>query len=244
MASPHFLERHKRHLLLKEVGGPGLARLGAARIAIIGAGALGGPCALYLAAAGVGTIEIHDDDHVELSNLQRQVQFSQADIGKPKAACLAQKLAALNDDVTALAVAARFGAGSGVTADILVDATDSFESRFDVNAAAIGARVPLVSGAASGWQGQVAVFTPGRPGGGPCYRCLVGEVPAGRADCETLGVVGAVTGIVGARLALEALKLVTGAGPSQIGRFWRHDALTGEGKTVKIAPDPECPACG
>ncbi|MEO0465037.1 MAG: ThiF family adenylyltransferase [Pseudomonadota bacterium] len=239
-----FLERHRRHLLLKDIGGPGLAKLRAARISLVGAGALGGPAALYLAAAGVGTIDIWDDDTVDLSNLQRQVQFSTGDIGARKVDMLAARLAELNPDCIVNTHASRVAASTEIAGEILLDATDNYQTRFALNALAHTSRRHLVSGAAIAWTGQVSVFSSGLQNNAPCYRCLVPQEPPAPADCSTEGVVGAVTGIVGARMALECLKLITGAGEPLIGRLWRFDGLSGETKISKLRPDPECSVCG
>ncbi|MEM0986258.1 MAG: HesA/MoeB/ThiF family protein [Pseudomonadota bacterium] len=241
--SPQDLDRHKRHLLLKEIGGPGLQKLKSASVAIVGAGALGGPCALYLAAAGVGTLTIVDDDRVERSNLQRQVQFSEADVGRPKTERLAARLVALDSDLTVRAEAKRFADGDRLDGDILVDATDNFPTRFALNALAHRTGRPLVSGAAQGWQGQVSVFASGIDPSAPCYRCLVPEEPPRAASCETDGVVGAVTGMIGAAMALEVVKLVTGAGESLKGRLWIVDGLEHHSRTVSLQRDPACQVC-
>ena len=243
MAVHDSLTRHKRHLLLKEIGGPGLKKLAAAHVTLIGAGALGGPCALYLAAAGVGRITIYDGDVVDLSNLQRQVQFSETEIGQNKAACLARRLRALNSDIEVDGREVMFGRHTPLQGDLVIDATDSFAARFDVNAAARDHGAILVSGAAIGWVGQVGLFSPGQPRAGPCYRCFVPEDPQQEEDCATVGVVGAVTGITGARMALEALKWITGAGTASLGQLWCFDGLTGQSRIVRILPDPECSHC-
>lgn len=238
------LERHKRHILLKEIGGPGVGRLRAASVAIVGAGALGGPCALYLAAAGIGRLSVVDDDRVDRSNLQRQVQFGEADIGALKAERLAERVGAIDAGISVGVRTARFGANDHLDAEILVDASDNFPTRFALNTHAHDSGRPLVSGAAQGWQGQVSVFASGLGGGAPCYRCLVPDTPPDAADCDTMGVVGAVTGMVGARMALEVVKLVTGAGEPLIGQLWILDGLTGRGRTVAIRRDPGCQTCG
>ena len=239
-----FLERHRRHILLKDIGGPGLKRLQNASVTIIGAGALGGPAALYLAAAGIGRLEIWDDDAVDLSNLQRQVQFETADIGAGKASRLAGRLWALNPDTEIVVQPTRFEAGQEIGGDILIDATDNYEARFAMNALAHTSGRALVSGAAIGWDGQVSVLASGLQKDTPCYQCLVPETPPDPADCSTVGVVGAVTGMVGARMALECLKLITRAGTPLIGALWRFDGLSGNSRTIKLRPDPECPTCG
>lgn len=244
MASPDEIDRHRRHILLKEIGGPGVARLKAARVSIIGAGALGGPVALYLAAAGVGSIEILDDDTVERSNLQRQVQYSDAQIGAPKAETLTARLKALNPGVDAKARAERFGEGTELSGEILIDASDNFATRHSLARLAHESGRMLVSGAAIGWQGQVAVFASGLQAGEPCYGCFVPEAPDEGEDCATVGVAGPVTGIVGSRMALEVIKIVTGAGTPLISRLWRLDGLSGESRIARIRQDPDCPICG
>ncbi len=238
-----FLERHKRHILLKEIGGPGVQKLAGASVCLIGAGALGGPCALYLAAAGIGQIELIDDDVVEASNLQRQVQFKEADIGQAKTDVLARQLKAMNSDIDIRTHRGRFEEGMSLTGDILIDACDNFQTRFSLNKLAHRTRRVLVHGAATGWQGQVSVFASGRDKGAPCYRCWVPEAPDEGEDCETLGVVGPVTGLIGTRMALETLKVITGAGEPLIGRLWLLDGLSGQSRLVSLPQDPACPHC-
>ncbi|MEM1035405.1 MAG: HesA/MoeB/ThiF family protein [Pseudomonadota bacterium] len=241
--SPEDLERHKRHIMLKEIGGPGVARLKTASVSIIGAGALGGPCALYLAAAGVGQIEIWDHDTVDRSNLQRQVQFTEADIGNSKSVLLADRLRAQNPTLKITAVQKRFNETSTLSGDILIDASDNFPTRFALNQLAHSTARYLVSGAASRWAGQVSVFASGLDPAMPCYRCFVSEEPPEAEACDEVGVVGALTGSIGAAMALEAIKLITGAGTPLIGRLQIHDALESSVRTVKLRPDPECPVC-
>ncbi len=241
--TPDDLERHKRHILLREIGGPGVQKLRAARVSIVGAGALGGPCAMYLAAAGCGLIELVDDDHVELSNLQRQIQFCENDTGALKVEALARRLSGMHVGTQVIARPERFGAASELAGDILIDASDNFETRFALNQLAHDSGRLLVSGAATGWSGQVGVFASGVDPGAPCYRCLVPQLPQQAADCSTQGVVGPVTGLVAARMALETLKLVTGAGEALIGRIWIVDALSGAGRVVRLHPDTDCPVC-
>lgn len=238
------IERHKRHLLLKEIGGPGLAKLRAAKVSIIGAGALGGPCALYLAAAGLGQIEIWDDDTVDRSNLQRQIQFADADIGRSKAQLLCERLTALNPDVSAVVREARFSDKDEASGDILIDATDNFETRFLLNRLAHESGRVLVSGAASRWSGQVAVYASGVQADAPCYQCFVPELPPEAEACDEVGVVGAVTGMVGTNMALELIKLVVGTGEPLIGRLLIIDGLRGENRVLKLRPNPDCSVCG
>ena len=237
------IERYARHLVLADVGGPGQQRLKAARVLIVGMGGVGGPAALYLAAAGIGTLGLVDDDTVSLSNLQRQIQFDTADVGASKVEVSARRLAALNPHVEVQTFAERLSpdAASQRVAgwDLVIDGTDDFETRMAVNAACVQARVPLVSGALGAWSGQVAVFE-----GRPCYRCLVPDIPPDAETCARVGVIGALAGLIGSLVALEAIKRLTGAGEPLTGRLWIHDALSGRSRTVRIAADPACPVCG
>ncbi len=236
------IERYARHLVLAEVGGPGQQRLAAARVLIVGVGGVGGPAALYLAAAGVGTIGLVDADTVGLSNLQRQIQFTTDDIGKGKVAVAADRLTALNPHVRVephpVALTPRNAHGLIAAHDLVIDGTDDFETRFTVNAACVAAGVPLVSGALGRWSGQVGVFA-----GRPCYRCLVPETPPEAETCARVGVVGALAGIVGAMTALEAIKIITGAGEALTGRLLLYDGLSATARTVRITADPACPVC-
>ena len=236
------IERYARHLVLVEVGGPGQQRLKAARVGLIGLGGVGAPAALYLVAAGIGTLRLIDDDTVALSNLQRQIAFDVADIGRPKAEAGAEALTALNPHVRVEPFAGRL---TGATAarlvegcDVVVDGTDDFETRFAVNAACMAARIPLVSGALGRWNGQVGVFT-----GRPCYRCLVPGAPPEAETCARVGVIGALAGVVGSMVALEAIKLIAGAGQPLAGRLLIYDGLAGTARTVTVAADPDCPVC-
>ncbi len=202
------IERYARHLVLAEVGGPGQQRLKAARVGLIGLGGVGAPAALYLAAAGAGTLRLIDDDVVALSNLQRQIAFNTADLGRSKVEAGAEALAALNPHVRIEPVADRLTDANAARliagCDIVIDGTDDFATRFAVNAACVAARIPLVSGALGRWSGQVGVFS-----GRPCYRCLVPAAPPGAETCARVGVIGALAGVVGSMTALEAIKLIT-----------------------------------
>lgn len=243
---PDQVERYARHLMLKEVGGAGQATLLGAKVAIIGAGGLGGPAGLYLAAAGVGHITIIDDDTVEPSNLQRQVQFVHMDRGMPKATVMADTLIELNPDTSPTPVqyrltpsnASRLLAGH----DIVLDGTDSFEARYAANDACRALGIPLVSGALGRFNGQVSLFDYHRDG--PCYRCLVPDIPPNAETCAEIGVIGALAGIVGSMMALEAIKYITGAGETLSGRLWLYDGLSCESRTVKLSRDPDCKTCG
>lgn len=241
--TPDDIERHKRHILLKEIGGPGVAKLRAASVSMVGAGALGGPCALYLAAAGVGHIALWDDDAVDRSNLQRQIQFGEADVGQKKAEILAARLVAINPDTNVTVNAARW-TGQPLHGDVIIDATDNFETRFALNDAAHESRRVLVSGAASRWSGQVAVYASGVVQGAPCYRCFVPDLPPAAEACDDVGVVGALTGQVGALMALEVVKQLTGAGTPLVGAVQITDGLTAQARQVKLRPNPDCQVCG
>lgn len=242
------IDRHARHILLKEIGGPGQAKLGKAQIVIIGAGGLGNPAALYLAAAGVGALTLIDPDTVSLDNLQRQVLFRTADIDRSKVDAAKDALHAL-DPATGIETHRLLADASNLPAlldgaDLVLDGCDDFATRFAVNDAAIAARIPLVSGAVGRWDGQVSTFAPHLGPHAPCYRCLVPEIPPDAESCAVTGIVGAITGIVGTLMALEAVKLITKAGEPLIGRVQIVDGLSGGLRTVKLARDPACKACG
>ena len=231
--------------MLREIGGPGQAKLADATVGVVGAGGLGGPAALLLAAAGVGTLRIWDDDVVELSNLQRQIQFAETDVGARKVATLAARVRDLDSGLRVEAHDARLGADAAdalAGCDVVLDCTDSFASRFYVDAASRALGVPLVSGAAAGWSAQVGVFNAGPDA--PCYRCFVSDAPPDALDCETVGIVSAVVAAAGSVQALEAIKLVTGAGEPLSGRLWVWDGLSGASRTVSVVRDPDCPGCG
>lgn len=236
------IERYARHLVLSEIGGPGQQRLKAARVGLVGLGGVGAPAALYLAGAGVGALRLIDHDTVGLSNLQRQIAFSEADIGAAKVAAGAARLTGLNPHVRIETAAERLTPGAVARliegCDVIIDGTDDFATRFATNAGCVAVGVPLVSGALGRWSGQVGVFA-----GRPCYRCLVTEVPPEAETCARVGVVGALAGVVGAMTALEAIKLITGAGEPLAGRLLLYDGLAGTARTVTIPPDPTCPVC-
>ncbi len=237
-------ERYARHILLKEIGGPGQQKLKAATVAIVGAGGLGAPAALYLAAAGVGRLRLIDDDTVSLDNLQRQIIFRDTDVGAAKVDRAQAALTALNDNVAVEIERQRLTEANAAYllrgTDVVLDGTDDFETRFAVNAAARELGVPLVSGAVGRWDGQVATFVRG----GPCYRCFVPETPPDAETCARVGVVGALTGVIGSIMALEAIKLIAQAGEPLIGRVMLFDGLKGEARTTSLKRDPACPVCG
>ena len=237
------VERYARHLVLREVGGPGQQALKAARVLVVGAGGLGSPAALYLAAAGVGTLGLVDADTVALSNLQRQVLYATVDVGRLKVEAAAEHLSALNRNVAVMPHATHIDAANVrdlIRAyDLVLDGTDNFEARFAVADACVAEGKTLVSGAIGRWTGQVGVFA-----GKPCYRCLVSEAPPDAETCVAVGVVGALAGVIGSMMALEAIKLIARAGEPLAGRLMIYDALAGEARTVRIGADPHCPVCG
>ncbi|MEL6687277.1 MAG: molybdopterin-synthase adenylyltransferase MoeB [Pseudomonadota bacterium] len=241
---PEQVERYARHLVLKEIGGAGQNALLDANVAIVGAGGLGGPAALYLAAAGVGRITLIDDDVISLSNLQRQVQFNTEEIGQSKVGALAQRIREINPDTKTGALPERLNEKNASIMledhDLILDGTDSFVTRFAVNDAALSLGIPLLSGAVGRFDAQVGLF--GSPG--PCYRCLVPDFPPDEERCAEVGVVGALTGIAGSVMAMEAIKWITGAGNTLAGRLWIYDGLTAESRTIKLTRDPNCQACG
>ncbi len=245
--SPAELARYSRHILLPGVGVEGQRKLAAAKVLVVGAGGLGSPAALYLAAAGVGTIGIADFDKVEAHNLQRQILHDTASIGHPKVESAAARLAALNphtrivrhpEGATA-ANALRLFAGY----DIVVDGTDNFPTRYLNNDAAVLARRPLVYGSIFQFEGQVSVFDPSR--GAPCYRCLFPEPPPPGSvpNCGEAGVLGALCGTIGSLQALEAIKLILGIGEPLHGRLVVFDALAHRFRTLNVRRDPACPLC-
>ncbi len=243
MFSDDEVERYARHLVLREIGGQGQQKLKAAKVLVVGAGGLGGPAALYLAAAGVGTLGLVDADHVSLSNLQRQILFSTPDVGESKTDRGVQHLAALNPEIGLVSHPFALTADNAEALigqyDLVLDGVDDFAVRYLINAACLATGKTLVSGAIGRWTGQVAVFH-----GQPCYRCLVPEIPPGAETCSVVGVVGALAGIIGSMMALEAIKQITGAGETLASRLFVYDGLSAEARTVRLSADPDCPACG
>jgi molybdopterin/thiamine biosynthesis adenylyltransferase len=241
--SDEEVDRYARQLVLSEIGGPGQQALKRARVLIVGLGGVGAPAALYLAAAGVGTLGLIDHDAVAPSNLQRQIIFTTADADRPKVKAGAAHLAALNPHVDVEPFIERLTPDNARDIierfDVVLDGTDDFDTRFAVNAACVATGTPLVSGALGRWNGQVSVFT-----GQPCYQCLVPEAPPDAETCARVGVVGALAGVIGAMAALEAIKLITGAGEPLTGRLMLYDGLAGSSRVVKVASDPTCPVCG
>jgi adenylyltransferase/sulfurtransferase len=241
------LLRYSRHILLDELGLDAQARFAAAHALVVGAGGLGNPAAQFLASAGVGTLTLVDADAVDLTNLQRQILFAMDDVGTPKVAAAARRLAAVNPEVRIVPVAKRVGdaelAALVVAADVVLDCTDNFATRHAINRACVAARTPLVSGAAIRFDGQLAVFDT-RDASAPCYHCLFGEGDdLEETRCSTMGVFAPLVGIVGATQAAEALKLVAGVGRSLAGRLLLIDALHMEWREVRVRRDPACPVC-
>jgi molybdopterin/thiamine biosynthesis adenylyltransferase/rhodanese-related sulfurtransferase len=239
--------RYHRHLLLPEVGEIGQQKLLDAKVLLLGAGGLGSPAALYLAAAGVGTIGIIDMDVVDASNLQRQVLHNMDRIGERKVDSAKKTLTALNPDLEVITYDTRLGAHNVLEIidgyDVIVDGTDNFPTRYLVNDASLVKKIPVVHGSIFRFEGQVTVFAPYV---GPCYRCMIPEPPPAELapSCAEAGVLGVLPGIVGSIQALEALKLLLNLGDPLIGRLLNFDALEESFRTFKIRRDPECPACG
>ncbi|TPG21653.1 HesA/MoeB/ThiF family protein [Sphingomonas koreensis] len=241
------LSRYARHIVLREIGGAGQARLLGATVAVIGAGGIGSPALQYLAAAGIGRLTVIDDDHVDLSNLQRQTLFGSDDVGNPKAEVARAAIARLNPDVTVSPQVERIDAANAARliegADVVLDGCDNFATRLAVADAALSLRVPLVSAAVGQFEGQLGVFR-GWESDKPCYRCFVGTDPD-RADvsCADQGVLGAMTGVMGSLAALETLRAIVPFGEDTAGKLLLIDALDFRFRTITLPPDPGCPAC-
>jgi sulfur-carrier protein adenylyltransferase/sulfurtransferase len=239
-------ERYSRHLLLPEVGLEGQQKLLDAKVLLLGAGGLGSPAALYLAAAGVGTLGIVDNDEVDLSNLQRQVIHSSERIGVPKVDSAEQTIKALNPDVEVVKHAVRLDASNIMDIlpgyDMVVDGLDNFPTRYLLNDASVRLRIPVVSAAILGFEGQLSVF---KPYDGPCYRCLFPVPPPAELapSCGANGVLGVLPGTMGLLQATEVVKLILGEGEPLIGRLLMYDALAARVTEVKVRRDPECPIC-
>ncbi|MEG3617078.1 molybdopterin-synthase adenylyltransferase MoeB [Magnetovibrio sp. PR-2] len=246
------IQRYARHILLPQVGGEGQAKLLNAKVLVIGAGGLGSPVLMYLAAAGVGTIGVVDDDVVDLSNLQRQIVHTTASIGMSKVESAKDGLKALNPDVNLIMHKERIHAGNALDLmkdyDLVTDGSDNFATRFLVNDAAYFSRIPLVSGAILRFDGQLSTFKnfPGGHEDGPCYRCIFREPPPpGQIPtCADAGVLGALCGSVGSLQTTEILKELLGIGDSMSGQLLVYDALATEMRKIKVKRDPGCPLCG
>ncbi|UKK82765.1 HesA/MoeB/ThiF family protein [Sphingopyxis sp. BSN-002] len=247
MLSDAELDRYARQIILPAFGGAGQARLKAAHVAIIGAGGIGCPAITYLAAAGVSKLTIVDHDHVELSNLQRQPLFTDADVGSPKAKVAADAARRINPHVEAVNIAQRLDADNAEAllagATLILDGCDNFETRLAVNRTAVALRIPLLSAAIGAFEGQVALYE-GWRAGSPCYACLVGDDPdRPGTNCAEQGVMGALAGMIGAMAALEAVRALTGWGQPLTGKLAIVDMLDRRWREVAVAKDPECPIC-
>ena len=243
------LDRYARHIVLREIGGAGQKRLLGASVTLIGAGGVGGPAVQYLAAAGLGSIRLIDDDLVSLDNLQRQILFGSGDVGRPKAVVAGEAALRLNPDVRFTAVRERLNGANAAAlldgADVVVDGSDNFATRLAVSDRCTAARIPLVSAAIGQFQAQIGTYR-GWEADKPCYRCFVGDAfDAEDCDsCSELGVLGAMTGILGSWAAMEAIRQITGFGPDQAGRLHVFDGLAPGLRTIRIVKDPACKGCG
>lgn len=242
------LNRYARHIVLRELGGAGQRKLKDAKVLVVGAGGLGSPALLYLAAAGVGTIGVIDDDTVDGSNLQRQIIHRDQDIGTPKVFSAQAAMQALNPFITVKPYNRRLteDVAKALFADfdLILDGSDNFETRYLANRAAVATGKPLISGAITQWEGQISLFHPA--GDAPCYECIFPTRPAdGLAPaCAEAGVVAPLPGIIGSQMALEAIKEITGAGQSLRRRLMLHDTLYGENRTLTVQRRADCACCG
>lgn len=246
--SDEEIERYARHIVLREIGGPGQARLRRAGVAVVGAGGLGSPALLYLAAAGVGRIRVIDDDAVSLSNLQRQVLHRTEDVGRAKVESARAALEALNPGAAIEPVEQRLSEDNAAellsNVDLILDGSDSFATRRLVNRAAVTLGTPLLSGAIGAWEGQISLFHPAADA--PCYHCLFpNDPPPGSTPaCSEAGVLGALAGVVGSIMAVEAVKHIAKAGETLAGRLMIYDALYAESRVIRIARQEGCAVCG
>lgn len=251
--SDQQLERYARHIILKEVGGAGQAKLLRSRVAIIGAGGLGSPLLMYLAAAGVGTLGLIDDDVVSLSNLQRQIVHASDRIGAAKTTSAREAISAINPDVTLECHELRITADNAEELlsgyDVVADGSDNFATRLAVSDACVALKTTLVSGAIAGFEGQLATFKPHAATdseGLPCYRCFLPEHPGEAAElsCSDQGILGAVAGVVGTMQAVEVLKELLELGNSLAGQLLLYDALSAKSRLIRLPKDPSCAVCG
>ncbi len=242
------LDRYARHIVLRDVGGAGQSKLLDSHVMLIGAGGIGCPAIQYLAAAGVGTISVVDDDIVSLSNLQRQVLYVEAQIGQPKVEAAAQAVARLNPDVQFYAIQQRITRQTSskilTGVDAVIDGSDNFATRLIVNDLCLAAQIPLVSAAIGQFHGQIGTFT-GWQSEAPCYRCFVGDAhdPDDCDDCVTQGVLGAMCGLMGSFAAMEAIRVLTSFGDAQTGKLHIFDGMTPSMRTIKLPKDPGCMSC-
>ena len=242
------LERYARHIILKEIGGEGQRRLLDSEVAVLGAGGIGAPVIQYLAAAGVGTLRVIDDDRVELSNLQRQILFGDAGIGRRKSEAAADAVAAINPDVRMAGHSERLDESNAERllegVDAIVDGSDNFATRLACADAALALHIPLVSASVAQFEGQLATYR-GWEEDKPCYRCLVGADP-GRAEqsCAEQGVLGAMAGVMGSLAAIEAIRCIVPFGEDSAGKLLVADALSLRFRTLSVPKDPGCLSCG
>jgi molybdopterin/thiamine biosynthesis adenylyltransferase len=248
--TPEQVERYRRHLVLPEIGLEGQQALLRSRVLLIGAGGLGCPLAQYLAAAGVGTLGLVDFDRVDASNLQRQILYGTADIGRPKIEVAAERIAALNSDVRLELHPLRLTSENALELlagyDVVVDGTDNFPTRYLVNDACVRLGLPNVHASVYRFEGQVSVFWPARPSApGPCYRCLYPEPPPRELapSCAEAGVLGVLPGVMGLLQAVETIKLLLGIGAPLVGRLLQYDALAQRFTSLKLDRDPDCRYC-
>jgi len=250
LLSREELERYARHIVLREVGGPGQAKLKTARVLVIGAGGLGAPVLMYLAAAGVGTLGVIDDDVVSLSNLQRQIIHATPDVGVPKVQSAASEIAQLNPHVKVEPHAMRLTAANAerliAEYDIVADGSDNFATRYLLNDTCYRLRKPLVAAAILRFDGQISTYKAWHGAGHPCLRCVFPAAPSEDAvpSCAQAGVLGALAGTLGAFQATEVVKEILGVGRSLSGRLLTYDALDGSFEEMAIAKRPDCPTCG
>jgi adenylyltransferase/sulfurtransferase len=244
------LMRYARHVVLEEVGEEGQARLLQSKVLVVGAGGLGSPALMYLAAAGVGTLGIVDFDAVDITNLQRQVVHGTEDIDRPKVESARDRLASINPEIEVVAHATRLGPDNVLDLvsayDLVVDGSDNFDTRYLVNDACYFAKRPLVSAALLRFEGQLTTIKAYEDGDNPCYRCLFPHPPAPDfvQGCEQMGIFGSVAGVLGTLQATEVLKELLGLGESHSGRLLLYDALSSGFRTLKVKPDPDCALCG
>ena len=245
--SDHELERYARHIVLREFGGAGQLRLSKASVAVVGAGGIGSPAIQYLAAAGIGTIVLIDDDNVEASNLQRQTIFRSADVGTAKVLAAANALGCINPHVKIKSVAARLDFANATTlladVDVILDGCDNFSTRFAVSDAAYALRIPLVSAAVGRFEGQLGVYR-GWQSGKPCYRCFVGEdADTAEISCSDDGILGPVTGVLGSLAAFEVIRSIVPFGDDPAGQLLLLDFLSLRFRKIQLPKDPACVAC-
>lgn len=249
MLSDQQLDRYARHIVLHDIGGAGQTTLLSSHVLLIGAGGIGCPAIQYLAAAGVGTISVVDDDIVSMSNLQRQILYSESDIGTAKVDAASAAVARLNPDVTFHALKQRITPATSVDilsgVDVVIDGSDNFATRLIVNDLCLGAQIPLVSAAIGQFHGQIGTFT-GWMADAPCYRCFVGDAhdPDDCDDCATQGVLGAMCGLMGSFAAMEAIRALTGFGEAQKGKLNLFDGMTPAMRSIRLPKDPACSSCG